>query len=129
MNRRRSATERGFEAWREAMRWQRSLDKVLRPLGLTHTRYLVLESAAELFDKHDDAIAQREIAEHAGLDEATTSGLVRRLEEDGLLSRDIDGVDARCWRVLVTGRGEATLVRARRLVDSVSERFFNEATS
>lgn len=44
------------------MRWQRSVDAALRPLGLTHSRYLVLSATAELQRETKDAVSQREIA-------------------------------------------------------------------
>ena len=59
----------------------------------------------ELVDELGDAVPQSEIAVRAGLDEATTSSIARRLEEDGFFSRGIDGIDARCWRVFVSERG------------------------
>ncbi len=120
----RAATERGFEVWRTAMQWQSSVDAVLRPLGLTHTRFLVLDAAAELHEEHKDAVAQREIAELAGLDKTTTSRIARRLEEDGLLDRGPDGLDARYWRVLVTQKGYALLSHAEFAVDGVATRLF-----
>lgn len=106
------------------MRWQRSIDAALRPLGLTHTRFLVLDAAAQVYDERDDAVAQQDIAERAGLDRTTTSRIARRLEEDGLLDRGPDGVDARYWRVIVTGKGYELLRRAAPVVDGAAARFF-----
>lgn len=117
--------EEGFRAWRSAMRWQRTVDAALRPLGLTHTRYLVLAAAEQLVRELDDAVAQQGIAARAGLDKVTTSGLARRLEQQGLLDRGPDGVDARAWRVLVTRRGRDKLRRARPLVAAAALRFFS----
>lgn len=122
----RAATERGFDAWRAAMRWQRSVDQALRPLGLTHTRFLVLSAAAQACHEQKDAVAQVLIAERAGLDAATTSGIARRLERDGLIDRGPDGVDARHWRVLVTRAGYDALRRAAPAVDSAATRFFED---
>lgn len=117
-------TERGFAAWRSAMRWLRSVDAALRPLGLTHTRYLVLHAAEQLVSKYNDAVPQWEIAELAGVDEGTASSVARRLELDGLLDRGPDGLDARFSRILVSTKGAQTVGRARVAIDAVSVRFF-----
>jgi MarR family transcriptional regulator, organic hydroperoxide resistance regulator len=115
-----SAAQWGFDLWRAAMRWQRAIDAALRPLELTHTQYLVLFSAARVIREHGDAVAQRAIAESAELDPATTSILVRKLEERGLLDRDINGVDGRSRRVILTRRGERMLEKATTLVEETA---------
>src|SRR5512133_909431 len=94
-----SAAARGFALWRAAMRWQRAIDTALRPLGLTHTQYLVLASTGRAFVEQGGAVAQVSIAESAELDRATTSTLVRKLEMRGLLGRSADVADGRRWRV------------------------------
>ncbi len=122
----RAATERGFDAWRAAMRWQRSVDQALRPLGLTHTRFLVLSAAAQACHEQKDAVAQVLIAERAGLDAATTSGIARRLERDGLIDRGPDGVDARHWRGLRSRRGHDPPRRAPPPGGPPPARFFED---
>ena len=115
-----SAVVRGFALWHAAMRWQRAIDAALRPLELTHTQYLVLVSTARAIREQGDAVAQSAIAERAGLDQATTSTLIRKLDSRGLLDRGIDGVDGRRWRVILTQRGQRTLDRATALVEAAA---------
>ncbi len=102
------------------MRWQRAIDAALRPLGLTHTQYLVLEVAAAASRAQGDAISQLTIAASAGLDPATISVLVRKLESRGLLDRDVDASDRRRWRVLLTQRGRALLKKATPFVEATA---------
>jgi DNA-binding MarR family transcriptional regulator len=102
------------------MRWQRAIDAALRPLGLTHTQYLVLASAARAICEQGDAVAQLAIAESAGLDSATTSTLIRKLESRRLLDRGIDATDGRRWRVILTQRGRSMLEKATALVDATA---------
>jgi DNA-binding MarR family transcriptional regulator len=96
----------------------------LRPLGLTHTRFLVLHTTALLQQEANDAVSQSEIAQRCELDDSTVSNLARRLTEDGLLDRGPNGVDARAWRVIVTSAGHRVLRRARPAVDTASSQFF-----
>jgi DNA-binding MarR family transcriptional regulator len=115
-----SAVQSGFALWRAAMRWQRSIDAALRPLELTHTQYLVLASAARAIREQRDAVAHHAIAQAAELDLATISILVRKLETRGLLDRDVDGADARRWRVILTQRGRSLLDKATALVEAAA---------
>jgi DNA-binding MarR family transcriptional regulator len=116
---------RGFALWREAMRWQRCLDASLGSVRLTHTQYLVLSTAETATDEARDAVSQRSIAERAGLDEVTTSRLVRVLTDRGLLDR-AEAADKRAYRILVTPRGRQLLRRAAVDVEAASKRFFVE---
>ena len=118
---------KGFALWRSAMRWQRSLDAVLRPLGLTHTRYLVLNATAELQHEARDAVSQRAIAERCELDESTTSRIALRLTEDGLLDRAPHGIDTRLWRVRLSDTGSRVLRHARTAVEAAATRFFQRS--
>lgn len=91
----------GFSLWRVAMRWQRAVDEGLAPLGLTHTRYLLLATTARLTVAIRGAVSQAEIGRAAGIDPAGTSRLVTILEKQGLVSRARDATgSARCQGVL-----------------------------
>ena len=116
------AATRGFALWQAAMRWQRAVDTALRPRQLTHTQYLVLATAARAVAEQGDAIAQLVIARSAGLDRATTSTLVQKLETRGLVERSVDGADARKWRVTLTRRGWAELEKATALVEAAAKK-------
>jgi DNA-binding MarR family transcriptional regulator len=117
----KQATE-GFTLWREAMRWQRSINAALRPLGLTHTQFLVLSSLAGA----GRAAAQRTIADLAGLDESTTSGVLKTLEGRGLVDRSPTDGDGRAWRVVVLASGHKLLRQSGPLVTAAARRFRNE---
>jgi DNA-binding MarR family transcriptional regulator len=67
-----------------------------------------------------DAVAQFAIAESAGLDRATTSTLIRKLELRGLLDRSSDETDGRRWRVMLTQRGRSMLEKATALVEATA---------
>ena len=115
-----SPAARGFALWQAAMRWQRGIDAALHPLGLTHTQYLVLASAARAIREQNDAVAQFTIAESAGPDSTTTSALMRKLACRGLVDRGIDGFDGRRWRVLLTARGRSVLAEASAVVEAAA---------
>jgi DNA-binding MarR family transcriptional regulator len=120
----RTRTEDGFDLWRRAMRWQRAVDAALQPLGLTHTRYLLLSAVDRVQRSTGDAVMQRAAAEAAGLDTATTCNLIRVLDERGWVNRGPDGLDARRVRVIVTAAGRRLLARAGSLVEASAAEFF-----
>src|SRR5262245_55756683 len=109
-----------YARWREAMRWQRAVDKALRPLGLTHTQLLVLAAASQAFDDDLDGATQASIARAAGLDRVTTAAVLRNLESRDLVSRDIIDGDRRSWSVAATQRGLRTLASAASVIEGLS---------
>jgi DNA-binding MarR family transcriptional regulator len=119
----------GFSLWREAMRWQRGINAALRPVGLTHTQFLVLSSLARAGRAAGDAVAQRTIADLAGLDESTTSGVLKTLEGRGLVDRSPTDGDGRAWRVVVSASGQKILRRSGPLVTAAARRFRSERDS
>jgi DNA-binding MarR family transcriptional regulator len=108
------------------MHWQRSVDAALKTYGLTHTQYLVLVSADICERAAGDAVTQRAIASAAGLDEATTSQVVRKLTMRGLLDRGPTFEDQRAWRVCVTASGRRSLRSAAPHIEGVQKRFLAE---
>jgi DNA-binding MarR family transcriptional regulator len=115
----------GFSLWREAMRWQRGINAALRPVGLTHTQFLVLSSLAQAV-RAERAVVQRTIADLAGLDESTTSGVLKTLEARGLVDRRPTDVDGRAWRVVVSASGQKVLRQSGPLVTAAARRFRSE---
>jgi DNA-binding MarR family transcriptional regulator len=69
----------------------------------------------------EDGITQRELSERVGATEATTVGMVRRLERDGLLVRRADGDDARKVRLVLTPRARRLEARLMPYVEEVNE--------
>ena len=113
----------GFALWREAMRWQRSVNAALRSLGLTHSQFLVLSSLERICSQEDDAVSQRQVAREAGLDDATTSSVLQALEKRRLVDRAPATGDGRSWRVIVTSGGARMLRRAVPLVATAAALF------
>jgi DNA-binding MarR family transcriptional regulator len=116
-----SGATAGFALWRAAMAWQRSVDRAVRHLELTHTRLLVLTGLdAACVRARDHAVSQAAIATEAGIDKVTVSTVVRALESRGLVDRDIGFGDDRAWRVMLTSKGRRALALAVPLVEKAS---------
>jgi MarR family transcriptional regulator, organic hydroperoxide resistance regulator len=80
---------------------------LLAPLGLTYPQYLVM---LVLWEKAPRTVG--ELGEVLGLDSATLTPLLKRLEAGGLVSRKRDRADERRVLVEPTGEGEALRERA-----------------
>jgi len=106
--------------WQSAMAWQRKVDHALRAVELTYSQFLALHGAAIATAEADDAVSQQEIADAAGLDRQTTSALVRKLDQVGLLDKNIHGLDGRMYRIFVTKDGYSRLRKACALVNQVA---------
>jgi DNA-binding MarR family transcriptional regulator len=73
---------------------------MLDKLGLTYPQYLVMLVLWE-----QDAILVKDIGARLFLDSGTLTPLLKRLEANGLLSRNRDRLDERQVRIELTGKG------------------------
>ena len=79
---------------------------LLEPLGLTYPQYLVMLA---VWEKSPRTVG--EISAALGLEPATLTPVLKRLEANGLLTRKRDAADER--RVLIQPTAEGTALRAR----------------
>lgn len=91
-----------FQLNRAAQQASRRARELLLPLSVTPTQYAVLSVLAE-----EDGRTQSEVGDRLSLDSATMTGLVDRLEKQGLVERRADNSDRRAQRVWLTPAGRA----------------------
>ncbi len=115
----------GFLLWHATLRWQRDISQALAPLGLTHVQFVLLACTWWLNQQgqHPSQIA---LAEFAGTDVKMTSQVVRSLERNGLVEREVDRTDTRARRLRVTRRGARVAPRAIAVVQQVDAEFFDQ---
>jgi DNA-binding MarR family transcriptional regulator len=106
--------------WFAAMRWRRAVEALTAPVGLTFTQWLVLDGIRELFDETEDASIQNEIAVWVELDRTTVSQVMRRLEQKGLVDRDLD-YRGKALRAYVTDCGATLLADLYPRIKAASE--------
>lgn len=114
-----------FSVWCRATRWERAVDRALRPLALGHTRYMLLDLAERIEARTQDAMSHRMLVDLTQLREPAVSYVMGKLTADGLVDRIPDGLDCRIWRVRVTSKGRELLSRARPVVDRVAAELSN----
>ncbi|MFF2557948.1 MarR family winged helix-turn-helix transcriptional regulator [Nocardia sp. NPDC058058] len=94
----------GFWLHHAALEWRATLERNLRPLGLTPTQFNLLASAGWL-GRDGELPTQQQVADMSGADRMMGSKVIRVLEERGLLIRRTDPADARVLRIEITPEG------------------------
>lgn len=89
---------------------------ILEPLGLTHPQYLVMLALWE-----ESPLRAKDLGERLLLDPATLSPLLKRLDQQGLLTRARDGADERALAIRLTEQGQALRAEAERVPGRVIE--------
>jgi DNA-binding MarR family transcriptional regulator len=99
----------GFDFWRAACLWRKSIESVLNEIGITHPQFLILY---HLDRANDSSQNQKSLAISSGVDVATTSQIVRLLERKKLIKRKHTKNDERAKYVKLTLEGQKTLAKA-----------------
>jgi DNA-binding MarR family transcriptional regulator len=103
-----------FALYRASRVLTRAYGPILEPLGLTYPQYLVMLVLWE-----SDNVSVKQLGERLALDSATLTPLLKRLEQQELLSRARDADDERVLRLRLTAQGRALRAKAQRVPSKV----------
>lgn len=112
----------GFLLWRVSMRWRRTIESALKPLGLTHPQFVILATTGWL-TRNGMQATQADVGRQAGLDPNTTSQILRGLEAKGLVKRTRTSDEKSKFPVL-TAKGGRYLAKALPAVEHADAEFF-----
>lgn len=118
----------GFRLWREFLDWQRQLNALLKPLGLTQPQFAILAACGWL-TRDCQQITQHSIANFTGMDRMHISQIVSRLERDRLIEKRIDPQDQRANLLSLSKEGLAQLRIAMPVVEAFDTAFFLKTAS
>ena len=104
--------------------WQRKLKRVLDPLDLTQTQFVLLAALAWL-SKENDAVTQIDIANQGNADRMMVSKVLRTLEEKKFLTRKEHKTDTRAKTISLTSSGSAVLQKALTAIETADLEFFS----
>ena len=104
--------------------WQRRIKKVLDPLNLTQTQFVLMTALAWL-SKTNEAVTQVEIAEQSNADRMMVSKVLRTLEEKQFISRHEHPTDTRAKVIKLTADGANVLQKALTAVEQADMDFFS----
>lgn len=88
--------------------WRNELDRRLRPLGFSHSRWLLL-----LHLSRHDGCTHCELAQHMGIEAATLVRQVDHMEQEGLLKRCGSETDRRVKHLHLSASGKKAVERIR----------------
>jgi len=86
--------------------WRTALDRRLRPLGYSRSRWMVL-----LHVSREDGITHRDLAERLGIEAPTLVRLIDRMEAEGLLKRRASETDRRVKHLHLSPDGRKEVER------------------
>ncbi|PSK88905.1 MarR family winged helix-turn-helix transcriptional regulator [Taibaiella chishuiensis] len=113
----------GYLLGQLTMLWQRQQKRVLDPLDLTHTQFVLLCALAWL-SRESDQVTQVDIANQGNADRMMVSKVLRTLEEKAFLTRHEHPTDTRAKIIRLTPVGERVLQKAIVSVENVDIEFF-----
>ena len=104
--------------------WQRKLKKVLDPLDLTQTQFVLLAALGWL-SRENDSVTQVHIANQGNADRMMVSKVLRTLEGKRFISRQEHQTDTRAKVIRLTDEGAAVLQKALTAVENADIEFFS----
>ncbi|PIF46333.1 DNA-binding MarR family transcriptional regulator [Chryseobacterium sp. 52] len=113
----------GYLLGQVTMLWQRKQKRVLDPLDLTQTQFVLLAALGWL-SKKSNAVTQVDIANQSNYDRMMVSKVLRTLEEKGFLTRQEHETDTRAKIIRLTKNGELVLQKAIIEVENADLDFF-----
>ena len=114
----------GYLLGQVTMLWQRKQKRVLDPLDLTHTQFVLLAALAWL-SKTSDSVTQVDIANQSNADRMMVSKVLRTLEEKGFITRQEHHTDTRAKIIRLTIAGGTVLQKAITEVENADLEFFS----
>lgn len=104
--------------------WQRKQKKVLDPLNLTQTQFMLLAALGWL-SRESENVTQVDIANQGNADRMMVSKVLRTLEEKQFISRQEHPTDTRAKVIKLTGEGADVLQTALTAVEHADIDFFS----
>lgn len=118
----------GYLLGQVTMLWQRKQKRVLDPLDLTHTQFVLLAALAWL-SKKNNSVTQVDIANQCNLDRMMVSKVLRTLETKRFITRQEHETDTRAKTIKLTSIGGTVLQKAIIEVENADLDFFSCLTT
>jgi DNA-binding MarR family transcriptional regulator len=114
----------GYLLGQVTLLWERKHKKVLDPLNLTQTQFVLLTALGWL-SKENDNVTQVDIANQGNADRMMVSKVLRTLEEKKFISRQEHPTDTRAKVIKLTGEGGKVLQKALTAIEQADMDFFS----
>lgn len=114
----------GFVLWQTFLTWQKQINALLRPLGLTHPQFVILATGLWL-TQNKLPTTQAQLAKLSKIDPVVISNVVKTLEKKGYIRRTSGG-DLRSKQVVLTDLGVELVGKAVGVVEAFDVGFFRD---
>jgi len=114
----------GYLLGQLTMLWQRKQKKVLDPLDLTQTQFVLLAALGWL-SKKSNTVTQIDIANQSNADRMMVSKVLRTLAAKGFITRQEHETDTRAKAIRLTANGENILQKALIEIENADLDFFD----
>lgn len=114
----------GYLLGQVTLLWQRKHKKVLDPLNLTQTQFVLLTALGWLLRENDN-VTQVDIANQGNADRMMVSKVLRTLEEKKFISRQEHPSDTRAKVITLTNEGAKVLQKALTAIENADIDFFS----
>lgn len=114
----------GYLLGQVTLLWQRKQKRVLDPLHLTHTQFVLLAALGWL-SKKNDTVTQVDIANQSNSDRMMVSKVLRTLEKKEFIARHEHPVDTRAKVIKLTPEGAMVLQKALKIIEDTDKEFFS----
>lgn len=104
--------------------WQRKQKKVLDPLNITQTQFVLLAALGWL-SKKNNQVTQVDIANQGNADRMMVSKVLRTLEDKKFISREEHLTDTRAKVIKLTDSGAIVLQKALTAIENADKEFFS----
>jgi len=111
----------GFLLNRAARSMKRTLEARLATYGITASQYVLLAILA-----HRDGLSQTQLGNRLSFDNPTVTGVIDRMERDGLVERRRTSSDRRVINIFLTQKAREILSDLQEIADEVNDRALEE---
>lgn len=114
----------GYLLGQVTLLWQRKHKRVLDPLNLTQTQFVLLTALGWL-SRENDNVTQSDIADQGNADRMMVSKVLRTLEKKKFITRQEHPTDTRAKVIKLTNDGSKVLQKALTAVENADQNFFS----
>ncbi|NRD73450.1 MarR family transcriptional regulator [Shewanella sp. VB17] len=114
----------GLQFWTVYTRWHSEVLKILKPLNINHTQFVILASI--LWCKENQKRStQAEIVCITGLDKMALSKSLKSLVSRALIMKDKNILDSRSFLLKLSPNGEVLTKTALMLIEQLDQQYFS----
>ncbi|MGO2940260.1 MAG: MarR family winged helix-turn-helix transcriptional regulator [Pseudolactococcus laudensis] len=118
-----SAQSIGFSFIKAYNIWHRKIKTDLLAIGLTHPQFVTLAALGYL--QQQEEVNQIDIAVNTDMDVMTVSTIVRNLEKQALINRNVSKIDSRAKVITITSQGSFVLNQALKIFEDIDRTYFS----